>query len=97
VIAPRVAGVPELVEDGVHGLLFAPSAWDELAECLHRLLSDAGLRARLSQGNRAKIEAEFEISKAVLPLEQRFGGGDGSAHTLRTHTAVESARPSPSQ
>jgi colanic acid/amylovoran biosynthesis glycosyltransferase len=95
VIAPRVAGVPELVEDGVHGLLFAPSAWLELAECLHKLLSDAGLRARLSQSNRAKIEAEFEISKAVLPLEERFGVGDVSTHTPRTLTAVEAARSSP--
>ncbi|HKU36854.1 MAG TPA: glycosyltransferase family 4 protein, partial [Polyangiales bacterium] len=41
VIAPRVAGVPELVQDGVHGLLFAPGAWHELADCLHKLLSDA--------------------------------------------------------
>jgi colanic acid/amylovoran biosynthesis glycosyltransferase len=81
VIAPRVAGVPELVQDGVHGCLFAPAAWDELAESLHKLLSDSGLRARLSQANRARIEAEFEITKAVAPLEQRFGAaaasGDG--------------------
>jgi glycosyltransferase involved in cell wall biosynthesis len=73
VIAPRVAGVPELVQDGVHGCLFAPAAWDELAEGLHKLLSDGALRARLSQANRARIEAEFEITKAVAPLEQRFG------------------------
>jgi glycosyltransferase involved in cell wall biosynthesis len=73
VIAPRVAGVPELVENGVHGLLFAPSAWNELAECLHKLISDSELRAQLSMANRARIEAEFEINKAVVPLEQRFG------------------------
>jgi colanic acid/amylovoran biosynthesis glycosyltransferase len=73
VVAPRVAGVPELVQDGVHGFLFAPAAWDELAEGLHKLLSDGALRARLSQANRARIEAEFEIAKAVAPLEQRFG------------------------
>jgi colanic acid/amylovoran biosynthesis glycosyltransferase len=72
VIAPRVAGIPELVEDGVHGLLFAPSDWQELAECLHRLLADDPLRAKLSEGNRAKVEAEFEISTAVIPLEKRF-------------------------
>lgn len=73
VIGPRVAGVPELVKDGVHGLLFAPAAWDELAECLYKMITDADLRTRLSQGNRARIEEEFEITKAVQPLEQRFG------------------------
>lgn len=82
VIAPRVAGVPELVEDGVNGFLFAPSDWEELAQCLHRLLADDGLRAKLSQGNRAKVEAEFDITKVVVGLEQRFrattSGVDGT-------------------
>ena len=72
VIAPRVAGVPELVEENVHGLLFAPAAWDELAERLQRLLSDAALRQRLGGAGRAKIEQEFEISRAVAPLVERY-------------------------
>lgn len=74
VVAPRVAGVPELVEENVHGLLFAPAAWDELAERLHRLLTDAGLRQRLGGAGRAKIEQEFEISRAVIPLVGRYRG-----------------------
>jgi glycosyltransferase involved in cell wall biosynthesis len=72
VIAPRVAGVPELVEENVHGLLFAPAAWDELAERLQRLLTDAELRQRLGGAGRAKIEQEFEISRAVAPLVERY-------------------------
>jgi colanic acid/amylovoran biosynthesis glycosyltransferase len=72
VIAPRVAGVPELVEEHVHGLLFAPAAWDELADRLHKLLSDASLRQRLGAAGRAKIEQEFEISRAVIPLVERY-------------------------
>ena len=74
VIAPRVAGVPELVEENVHGLLFAPAAWDELAQCLQRLLSDSALRQRLGGAGRAKIEQEFEISRAVVPLIERYRG-----------------------
>jgi glycosyltransferase involved in cell wall biosynthesis len=74
VIAPRVAGVPELVEENVHGLLFAPAAWDELAERLQRLLGDAALRQRLGGAGRAKIEQEFEISRAVAPLVERYRG-----------------------
>jgi colanic acid/amylovoran biosynthesis glycosyltransferase len=76
VVAPRVAGVPELVEHGVHGFLFAPGVWAELADGLHKLVSDASLRARLSASNRARIEAEFEVTAAVSPLEARFGGPD---------------------
>lgn len=72
VIAPRVAGIPELVEENVHGLLFAPAAWDELAERLQRMLTDAALRKRLGGAGRAKIEQEFEISRAVIPLVERY-------------------------
>lgn len=96
VIAPRVAGVPELVEDGVHGLLFAPSAWNELADCVYKLASDAGLRAKLASANRAKVEAEFEIGQAVSPLEQRFGAAQpgasresaGAASTLQARSGT---------
>jgi glycosyltransferase involved in cell wall biosynthesis len=45
VIATRVAGIPELVEDGKSGLLFTPSKWDELADCIRRLVGDDALRA----------------------------------------------------
>jgi colanic acid/amylovoran biosynthesis glycosyltransferase len=72
VIGPRVAGVPELVEESVHGFLFAPAAWDELAERLYTLLSDRALRERMGKAGRKKVEAEFEITRAVEPLVARF-------------------------
>jgi colanic acid/amylovoran biosynthesis glycosyltransferase len=81
VIAPRVAGVPELVEEDVHGLLFAPAAWDELAERLHRLLSDPELRQRFGRAGRSKIEAEFEITRAVVPLLERFRHQERAANS----------------
>jgi colanic acid/amylovoran biosynthesis glycosyltransferase len=74
VIAPRVAGVPELVQENQSGLLFAPANWDELASALQRLLADAALRARFGEVGRAKVRAEFEIGKAVEPLLARFQG-----------------------
>lgn len=79
VIAPRVAGVPELVEENVHGLLFSPAAWDELADRLTRMLSDAALREQLSRDGRAKVEREFEIARAVVPLVERYRTGDPRA------------------
>lgn len=73
VIAPQIAGIPELVNDGQEGLLFTPGKWSELADVLHAVVSDAQLRQRLGKAGRAKILAEFEISKAVAPLAKRFG------------------------
>jgi colanic acid/amylovoran biosynthesis glycosyltransferase len=72
VIAPRVAGVPELVEDNVHGLLFTPARWDELAASLFRLLSDPALRESFGRAGRVKVAGEFEINRAVEPLLGRF-------------------------
>jgi colanic acid/amylovoran biosynthesis glycosyltransferase len=93
VIAPRVAGVPELVEENVHGLLFAPAAWDELADRLQRLLSDAPLRQRLGAAGRAKIEQEFEISRAVTPLVERYRSDTApSGSSTSTVTSTSTAR-----
>jgi colanic acid/amylovoran biosynthesis glycosyltransferase len=72
VIAPCVAGVPELVEHKLHGLLFAPAAWDELALHLYTLLADAALRDSMGRAGRVKVEAEFEIGRAVVPLAARW-------------------------
>jgi colanic acid/amylovoran biosynthesis glycosyltransferase len=72
VVAPRIAGIPELVEHGVCGLLFTPADWDELARCLVRLLSDAQLRARLGAAGAARVRAEFDAERACLPLHARL-------------------------
>lgn len=72
VVAPRVAGVPELVTDGVSGVLFTPANWDDLASTLVKVLLDAELRDRLGAAGRAKVAAEFEILTAVAPLVERL-------------------------
>jgi glycosyltransferase involved in cell wall biosynthesis len=56
----------------VHGLLFTPAAWDELAERLYTLLSDAALRDALGRAGQRKVAGEFEINKAVQPLVSRW-------------------------
>lgn len=72
VVSSWVAGVPELVEPGRTGLLFAPGDWARLAECLDRIVTDDALRAHLAVNARAPVEAEFAIDKAVAPLIERF-------------------------
>lgn len=75
VIASRVAGIPELVEDRKSGLLFAPSKWDELSECMLRLLRDQGLRQTLSQNAKAAVAAEFDIKNSANQLRTLFSEG----------------------
>ena len=85
VVASRVAGVPELIKDGVEGLLFRPSDWADLFDKMSTLLSDGDLRVRTVAAARAKIEREFDVAKAIEPLIARF---QGSTETLESETPL---------
>jgi len=74
VIASRVAGIPELVADDEQGLLFCPTDWNELTEKMRLLIVDVELQRRLGKAGRARIEADYEINRAVEPLAALFCG-----------------------
>ena len=78
VIASRVAGIPELVEDGETGLLFTPSNWNELASSIDRLLGEEGLRTRLVEKARAKIVSEFDTRSSAEQLAKLFSATGGT-------------------
>jgi starch synthase (maltosyl-transferring) len=59
VIATRVGGIPEVVEEGVDGLLTPPSDAPALAEAIRRLLDDPALRRQMAERGRQKAEREF--------------------------------------
>ena len=72
VIAPRLAGIPELIDDGRNGLLFTPSNWNELEDRIERLLGDEGLRVRLVEQARQTIVREFDIARSADALASLF-------------------------
>ena len=74
VVASRIAGIPELVEDGESGLLFTPSNWDGLADCIRRLLDDRALREKLALRARDRIAEEFDVRRSARQLQQLFEG-----------------------
>ena len=59
VIGGRAGGGPEVIEDGVTGLLVAPGDADELAAAMMRLGGDRELRAKMGRAGRRRYEAEF--------------------------------------
>jgi len=77
VIAPRVAGIPEMIQDGYNGLLFSPSDWNGLRHALGALVKNDKLYAKLTAAGRDTIEGEFDIRLAVTPLIQRFAEAAG--------------------
>jgi glycosyltransferase involved in cell wall biosynthesis/UDP-N-acetylglucosamine transferase subunit ALG13 len=72
VIAPRLPGVLELVEEDRSGLLFTPEDAAELADSVERVASSAALGRRLAEAARVKVEAEFRIERSAAALEQLF-------------------------
>jgi glycosyltransferase involved in cell wall biosynthesis len=63
VVATGVGGVPEIVTDGVTGLVVPPGDPTALAFALGRLSSDAELRRRLGEHGRLRVEREFSLER----------------------------------
>jgi glycosyltransferase involved in cell wall biosynthesis len=72
-ISTRLSGIPELIEDGVTGLLTPPGDPAALAAALARLIGDPGLRARLGAAGEARVRAAFDADAAIEALARRFG------------------------
>lgn len=68
VIAPRVAGIPELIAHEEDGLLFTPANWDDLTEQLSRLLNNSILRKRLGLAAKEKVAKRHNVTTAFDPL-----------------------------
>jgi glycosyltransferase involved in cell wall biosynthesis len=64
VLASRVGGLPEIVQDDVTGLTPANEAAG-IAAALRRLDADRGLAARLGAAGRALVQSEFTIDRMV--------------------------------
>jgi glycogen(starch) synthase len=54
IVASRTGGIPDVIEDGVNGLLVPPGDPEALARAIDRLLADRALAYRLSEGARAR-------------------------------------------
>jgi glycosyltransferase involved in cell wall biosynthesis len=68
-IATQVAGIPELVRDGIDGLLVAPSDEHGLAGAIARLMDDPELRLRLGRSSRRRVVEEYDIVRNLQALE----------------------------
>lgn len=71
-VASRLSGIPELITDGVNGLLVPPGDAEALAAAMARL-QDGELRQRLGRAARRTIAREFEISGSVERLLRMWG------------------------
>jgi glycosyltransferase involved in cell wall biosynthesis len=77
VVATKVGGVPEQVDDGVTGSLVDPDDPDALAGALASLLADPGRRASFGRAGSQRVRAEFDrvgMARRTLRLYEELCG-----------------------
>src|SRR5262249_46104027 len=65
IVATAVGGTPELIQDGVHGVLVPAESPDDLARGILALLSDRARGERMGRAARARIERCFGLDALV--------------------------------
>jgi len=69
VIATRVGGVPELVRDGVDGIVVEPGNPAQLTVAMLELLDNAERRREMGEMGRARIQSDFSVRSMVTRTE----------------------------
>ncbi len=96
VVSTRWAAIPEMIEDGVNGLLAKPQDADDLAEKILRVLRDPSLRERMSQANRRRFEEFFTHERygdRIIAVFEKLAQADGKQPTTAGIGAQENGRP----
>ena len=89
IAASRGGAVPEIVDDGVTGLLFTPGSSEELSDALSTLLRDPGRRAAMGAAGYTRLVREFGIDTNVTRTQDLYASVlSGSGHDAADDTAA---------
>jgi glycosyltransferase involved in cell wall biosynthesis len=72
VVATRVGGVPDLIDEGVHGLLVEPQDPAAFAAAVAQLLRDPARAREMGERGQERRRAEFDIDVMVRRLEELY-------------------------
>lgn len=72
VVASRVGGIPDLVEDGLNGILVEPGNVRELVRALIRILNNKELAAKMGSEGRQKVTEKFSADAMVRSIEKVY-------------------------
>lgn len=71
-VSTWITGIPELIRNGVDGLLVAPSDVDAFAGAIRQLIADPDLRRRIGEAGRAQVLGKFDLRKNSALLAEVF-------------------------
>jgi glycosyltransferase involved in cell wall biosynthesis len=82
-VAPRITGIPELIRDGIDGLLFTAGDASEMRDCIVRLVNSPVLRRELGRSARQRVLELYDLRentrRFAAILEQYAGRKRGPA------------------
>jgi glycosyltransferase involved in cell wall biosynthesis len=72
VVATRVGGTPEVVIDGVTGLLVSPGDPMQMADAILRVYHQREIAGKMGRAGRARAEAHFDVREMVRSYESLY-------------------------
>jgi glycosyltransferase involved in cell wall biosynthesis len=72
VVATAVGGTPEVVVDGITGLLVPRGDPEALRQAIARLMDDFDLRRRMGQAGRERVSSRFDIAVTARATETLY-------------------------
>ena len=72
VVATRVGGTPEIIEDGVSGLLVAPREPHGLASAIMQILENGEFAKQIAQSARDRACAQFGFDRLLSELDSLY-------------------------
>jgi glycosyltransferase involved in cell wall biosynthesis len=94
-VATAVGGIPDVVADGVNGMLVEPGNVGMLAAVLRKLLDDRMLRSRLGAAARETVRLRFDADHVIGELEKIYASlglaRTGKGRVRRTARALREA------
>lgn len=73
VVVSNVGGLPEVVEDGVSGLVVPPRDPEKTAEAIEKLILDENLRQEIGQNGRKRVERLYNWDDNVKQMIKIYG------------------------
>ncbi|RPI91791.1 MAG: glycosyltransferase, partial [Chloroflexi bacterium] len=74
VVASRLSGIPELVDDGITGVLIEPGDSAGIADALVTLAQQPDVRHQYGCAGRDKVVQSFDLHQNAARLVRMFGG-----------------------
>jgi glycosyltransferase involved in cell wall biosynthesis len=84
IVATTAGGIPEVVEDGVTGLLVAPRDHHAMAQSLVRLLGDRALGQRMGAAGFERLRERFTVEKMVAETAALYARVAGKSRAAGT-------------